>query len=141
MTQVARERDSKLLTGGDSEVFDKWSQSLASLAETIDRGVRYLSVRRAFVPRIAFLPVLVVPDGTLWGANYSSSGELKEDPTEESEITFYVGRKYHLPEKYRLREDKAYLTVTHLHVCTRSAVGDLLHRIANGGGIWQQLFP
>jgi hypothetical protein len=141
MTQVGRERDSKALTGGDAEVFDKWAQSLASMAEMIESAVRYLCVRRTFVPRVAFLPVLVVPDGTLWGAKYSSRGELMEDPTNESEITFYVGRKYDLPEKYRLPEDGPHLEITHLHVCTSTAVSDMLYRIVNGGGIWQQLFP
>ena len=132
---MGRERGNNTLTAGDSDVFDKWTQALASIAEMVERAVKHLSARRAFIPRTAFLPVLVVPDGTLWGAKYSSSGDLEEHPTKESEITFYVGRKYHLDD------DAGDLAITHLHVCTRSAVGECLHRIADGGGIWQQLFP
>jgi len=138
MTQVGRERETRgvrgQLTALDSEVFDKWAQSLSSIAEIVEWGVQHLVRRYATVPRIAFIPVLVVPDGTLWGAKYSENGRIEGDPTAESEIMFYIGRKYHI-------NHQADLVVTHLHIYTLSAVRDLLSGVVNGGGIWQQLFP
>jgi hypothetical protein len=87
------------------------------------------------VRQIAFLPVLVVSDETLWVADYSSRGDLQQPPFQVTEITYYLGRKY------RLERERASLTVTHLHITTRSRIRPWLEEIANGGGIWQELFP
>jgi hypothetical protein len=82
---------------------------------------------------IAFLPVLVVSDETLWVADYSSRGELQREPFEVSELTYYVGRQYPL--------QFATLSISHLHIITRSEIRTWLPGIAQGGGIWQELFP
>ena len=131
--EVKGERRGEMV-GGD-EVFDKWMQALASMADLIERGAEALSVRREDgVTQMAFLPVLAVPDGTLWVANYSTQGDLREEPFQAEEITFFLGRKY------SLTREKLTFAIAHLHVMTRTAVGNFLQNIADGGGIWQQLF-
>jgi hypothetical protein len=134
MNQVGRELISKAISASDRDAFDKWAQALSSIAELLDARARQ-PVKRPYVEHVAFLPVLVVPDGTLWGAKYSTDGSLAEDPTQQSEISFYVGRKF------SIGAPSADLTVTHLHICTRTAVSELLHQVTYGGGIWEQLFP
>ncbi len=84
MLQVRREVKGERrgeMVGGD-EVFDKWMQALASMAELIEGGAQALSVRPRDdgVQRMAFVPVLVVPDGTLWVADYSSRGQSATRP-------------------------------------------------------------
>jgi hypothetical protein len=137
--QVRREKKGKnagRMVSGD-EVFDKWTQSLASVGEMVESGAQELAAPPTQQPvqRIAFLPVLVVPDTTLWIADYSSRGDLRQTPFQSQEITFYLGRKY------RLKREQTWFTVTHLHIFTRTALGQWLENIAQGGGIWQELFP
>jgi hypothetical protein len=140
MRQVRREtkgeRKGQMVSG--DEVFDKWTQAVASLAEMIENGARQLG--RGFGPYqklryIAFLPVLVVPDETLWVADYSSHGQLRGEPFQVPELSYYLGRQYPLVSA------STALTITHLHIITRSRVRPWLEGIAHGGGIWQELFP
>ena len=109
---------------------------MASLAEVIESGASQLRKgTRQSLRYIAFLPVLVVSDETLWVADYSSRGELQREPFQVPEITYYLGRQY------ALEGQSATLTISHLHIITRSEIRTWLHGIAQGGGIWQELFP
>jgi hypothetical protein len=133
MRQIRRERRGNMASGDD--VFDKWMQALASLTELVEIGAHQLRTgARQSLRQIAFLPVLVVSDETLWVADYSSRGDLQRTPFQVADITYYLGRKYPLEREH------VSLTVTHLHITTRSAVRPWLEEIANGGGIWQELF-
>jgi hypothetical protein len=118
------------------DVFDKWSQSVASLAEMIESGASELRKgSRQDLKYIAFLPVLVISDETLWVADYSSRGELLREPFQVPDLTYYLGRQYPL-ERQRVT-----LAISHLHIVTRTEIRTWLHGIAQGGGIWQELFP
>ena len=138
MRQVKRETRGDrrgLMVGGD-DVFDKWAQAVASLVEMIETGAsQLLKGSRQSLRYIAFLPVLVVSDGTLWIADYSSRGELQREPFQVPELTYYLGRQY------ALEQQSAVLTISHLHIITRSEIRTWLHGIAQGGGIWLELFP
>jgi hypothetical protein len=138
MRQVKREmrgdRRGRMTSGDD--VFDKWTQAAASLAEMIESGARQLRMgARQSLQYIAFLPVLVVSDETLWVADYSSRGEIQREPFQVPELTYYLGRQY------ALEGQSAVLTVSHLHIITRSEIRNWLNGIAQGGGIWRELFP
>lgn len=134
MRQVRR-KDGKMISG--DEVFDKWTQSLSSLAERVSNGAKRLSggVPEARPTKIAFLPALVVSDNTLWVADYSSRGTLQADPKRVAHAHFYLGRRY------ELEREQTNVMVSHLHIVTRSAIGLWLQEMAAGGGIWQELFP
>jgi hypothetical protein len=133
MRQVFRDRNGKL-DGGD-DVFDKWAQALASAAEVVSDAAAEVSSRDGGKARAAaILPVLVVSDKTLWIADYASDGELQRDPFPIDTITYYLGRKYEPSGAF------VPFTISHLHIYTRSNVYALFHQIANGGGVWDQLF-
>jgi hypothetical protein len=138
MRQVKREtkgeRKGQMVSGDD--VFDKWTQAVASLAEMIESGASQLREgSRQSLRYIALLSVLVVSDETLWVADYSSRGKLQGQPFQVPEITYYLGRQY------ALEQQSVVLTISHLHIITRSEIRTWLHGIARGGGIWQELFP
>jgi hypothetical protein len=128
-------RDSKGNLDGGDEVFDKWAQALASAAEVIHDAAAEVSSLANGKPRaVAVLPVLVVSDKTLWIADYASKGKLQQDPFTIDDITYYLGRKY------RLSRELVEFTISHLHIYTRSNVYTLFKEIADGGGVWDQLF-
>lgn len=91
-TQVGKAGDDSI-AANDAEVFNKWSQALASAADLADDATEKGEQRNgAFLSLI--LPVLVVPDGTLWRANYESNGARIDDPVQTDRCSFFVGQYY-----------------------------------------------
>jgi hypothetical protein len=133
MRQVRRDKKGQMVAG--DEVFDKWTQALASIGEMIEDGAALLSTAPTHTKMIAFVPVLVVSDGTLWIANYSSRGDLQGAPFPYTDVTYYLGRKYWL------KREQVNFGISHLHIISRSAIRDWLAGIAKGGGIWDKLLP
>lgn len=136
MRQVGRVKG-KFAATNERDLFDKYQQAMASSADLIVDSATETRPRKATEIFAAVLPVLVVPDGTLWMARYSSTGSIERDPEPASELTFYLGRKYPIPF-----DPERTFTVTHLHIMTKTAVTDLLREMGQPqrGGIWELLF-
>jgi hypothetical protein len=135
--QVARARDGGFAAANERDLFDKYQQALASSADLITESAVELWARKVTQQLGAVLPVLVVPDGTLWRALYSSRGSLDRDPEQASEVTFFLGRRYPIQS-----DPNRAFTITHLHIMTKTAVTDLLRQIGQPrpDGIWRLLF-
>jgi hypothetical protein len=83
----------------------------------------------------AVLPVLIVPDGTLWVADYSEEGVLQRDPSLVNEATLFVRRTYS-----STFDDACVLS--HLHIYTRTGIEAFLDTIAHSkADFWEGLFP
>jgi hypothetical protein len=131
-SQIGRNDKGELLSG-DAQVFEKWSQALASADELIADAVYHYRKSDRGLLLTAVIPVLVVSDNTLWVADYSDDGELQGSPRQVSDALLYVGREYSRPLGITF-------TATHLHICTKSHVHSLLDDLAGGGAIWDALF-
>ena len=118
----------------DGEVYDKWSQALASASELIADAVHRYKESSMGVCITAVIPVLVVSDATLWVADYSDDGLLQSAPQQVDQALLYVGREYWKPMTV------AY-TVSHLHICTKAAVKTFFERIAADLPFWDSVFP
>lgn len=96
--QVGR-RDNKdaELVANDAEFFEKWSQALQSLDELIyeiaDRDVIHQIWDGTFHMATA-LPIVIVPDGTLWTVNYALDGSRDAPPSQTDRVSIYIGRSY-----------------------------------------------
>src|SRR5450759_4229763 len=73
----------------DSDVFGKLSQALNSANDLIqaaahgsDRGIHCV------------LPIIVVPDGTLWAMDYDSHGAVIAAPHQVDEATYFIGHSW-----------------------------------------------
>lgn len=137
MRQVRREtrglKAGQMVSGDD--VFDKWMQALASIAEMVDNGADILSSGpQQKLRHIAFVPCLVVSDSSLWVADYSARGELSRPPFQVDHVDYYVARKY------PLRREQVAFTISHLRITTRTQIRIWLENIARGGATWQELF-
>lgn len=131
--QVGR-NDKGDLVSGDGEVFDKWSQALASAEELISDSVYAYRNAEEGVQVTAVLPALVVSDETLWIADYSDEGLQVGPPTQVDEALIYLGREYYKPMS-------VCFTVSHLHVYTKRGVRHLLEHVANDDAFWERVFP
>lgn len=97
--QVGRRdnRDGEL-HANDAEFFEKWSQALQSLhdlvAEVSDR--EFIELRWNGKAHVALaLPVVVVPDGTLWSINYAENGQRQGSPAQTDRVSVFIGRSYY----------------------------------------------
>jgi hypothetical protein len=131
--QVGRTEQGEL-SSSDSQVYDKWAQALASADALIPDAVyrHKRSQRSAFLS--AVLPILVVSDQTLWAADYASDGQLVGAPRPIQSTTLFVGRVHR-------ETDGLPITISHLHICTRSELPRLLHSLLPGQATWNQIFP
>ena len=118
----------------DSEIYDKWSQALASASELLSDAVYHHSKFEMGFCITAVIPILVVSDDTLWVADYSDNGVLQSKPRQVDDALLYVGREYSKPMSISYN-------VTHLHVCTKTAVPKLLERITTDQNFWDSVFP
>ena len=119
---------------GDAEVYDKWSQALSSLAELASDACWYRDCSKSGFYLTALFPILVIPSGTLWVADYDMSGELSAEPHAVDEATVFLGREY-------WSAGAGSYNVSHLHICTVAGVRNLMRSFQASDDAWEQLFP
>lgn len=135
LAQVGRAKDS--LVASDADVFDKWSQSLASADDLMHRCY-WEGGHETNGTRIAstVVPAIVVPDGRLWSVEYSSSGERLSDPVPVAHRSFYVGKTYSM-EKLT----GASLTISHLEIFTFSGLASFITDTLRSSDGMAAIFP
>lgn len=134
-TQVGRTLNGDI-TSGDAEVYDKWSQALASSLDLLCLAAHEPEAKTGEVVTTVVLPVLVVANDTLWAADYSLKGERIDEPHQLNDCTIYIGKKYSFstsrhPLQHRL---------SHLHVFTKKGFDDFLQRMKQEDD-WDEFFP
>lgn len=125
------------LVSSDSETYDKWAQALASLGAEVKSALKIdAGILRH---QTAFLPILVVPDGTLWVVDYQPDGTPSANGPEQKECaTIFVDRSF--------EESGKTFTASHLHVFTEAGIAaffDTLVRRPDGSfdDWWDIAFP
>lgn len=108
---------------GDSEVYSRWAQALASVDELIWEGVEDGSSPAVPVAHSTVLPCLVVPDDRLWTVDYDKFGN-RSDPQKSNNCEYYVGKPSIFPKQPER------FVISHLHVLTVSGFAKLLAEIA-----------
>jgi hypothetical protein len=126
ITQVGRDTTGKL-NSRDGDVYDKWSQALSSANDLVgicqkdgDRSIRGFCFS-------CVVPVLVVPDGTLWSCEFDAGGNRRTVPTKVERAQLYVGREY-LIDTNGIGPGEPY-TLSHLEVVTLSGFGKLIEQL------------
>jgi hypothetical protein len=86
-------RTSDGFVGSDGDIFERWSQALASARDLAD-GVAITGNRSVSDVLALLVPVLVVPDGTLWHVDYQADGKMLEQPRRVDRCSYFIGRRY-----------------------------------------------
>lgn len=115
------------LVGPDSEIYDKWVQALASGAGLVVVPSGAPDHSREWR---AILPIVVVPDNTLWLAEHDENGTLKEPPKPAMAIDYFVGHEYLL--KLGNREFKYF--ASHVEFLTFTGLEERVAKMASGSG-------
>jgi hypothetical protein len=106
---------------GDSEVFEKWGQALSSLDHLIQEMEDMRGEGRRSAVSAAAMPILVVPNGTLWRTIYGEDGTRREDPIVVDRVSIFVGQAYGLG----LINPSDFL-VSHVEVMTEQGLVDFI---------------
>jgi hypothetical protein len=80
----------------------------------------------------AVLPVVVLPDESLWTVCYSDEGSIQEGPKMADECEYFVDRK--------LTVRGQNFVLTHIHFVTLRGFSGLLSRFVQDQRIWDRLF-
>lgn len=128
-----KDRKGKLEAASDDDIYDKYSQALASSVELVDTACR-LAQPRGF-GRVASLviPLVVVPDGLLWKVHYSAKGDLITEPSQVPECEFFVAKK--------LKSGDFHFVITHVHFVTMQGFSSFLAGLCSSPKIWEWMFP
>jgi hypothetical protein len=121
-------KEKKLCSDGDSEIYDRWAQALASSND--------LAVEAAQKPssgfRIFVMPMVVVPNGSLWTVNYNFDGDVASDPQQVQTCEFYVAHKIDIGPPF---------LITHIHFLTLDGLRSFFTEFANGDFYkWDRIF-
>jgi len=130
LAQVGRANDGTV-TANDAEVFEKWSQALASASDLVDVAAWEGEINHGtFISLV--VPILVVPNGTLWRVDYCEDGARDGDPTQVDRCSFFIGRYYEAGDRMR----GASLTISHLEFVTLSGLDDMTKSMLSPGNSW-----
>jgi len=122
----------------DSDIYDKWAQSISSAEELAMAGDTYAQDTGVAICLVAILPVVVIPDNLLWVAAYEDNGSISSDPSKKEHCELFVGRelgigKIQTPCFHRF-------VFSHVHFFTLSGFRSFLSSMAVNGPTWDQLF-
>jgi len=122
-----RSKDKKLCSEGDSEIYDRYSQALAS-----SRDLILAAFQKRAEPSYSFiLPLVVVPDDSLWIAEYDDNGKPNE-PKKINCCDYFVAYKTNVGIAFVL---------THVRFVTMTGLSDLLATFANSDfHVWDEIF-
>lgn len=109
-------RDHEIVVG-DSDIYEKWGQCVSSLTDLIreTEHMRLLSRPKEWLVATA-IPILVIPDGTLWRVSYADDGARIDNPQQVHRVSVFAGMKY------RLRKLADSLSVSHVEIMTESGL-------------------
>lgn len=125
LAQIVRDKQGKIL-GNDSEIYSKWSQALSSSDDLVAQCVTDGESKRDHYCFSTVVPVLVVPDGTLWRCAFDLDGNRTAEPEEVSRVPYYVGKE----SSYgKLVAAEGVFVISHLEIVTLSGLSELLKEL------------
>jgi hypothetical protein len=125
---------------GDSEVYEKWAQALASAEDLVWNSIHdhdhFSRGEKSKHSRSVVLPLLVVPNETLWVQDYDNDGTQMGTPKQVEHCEFSL---------WKMIEQKSpwlRFIFTHLHIFTLDGLANFLSSSSGLNSMWpNQLFP
>jgi hypothetical protein len=132
--QIGRTPGGDLATG-DSDVYEKWTQALASAFDLVTASVDDYKLTATPAAATVAIPILVIADDTLWTVDYSAEGSRLGEPTLADECEIFLGKDILTGPM-----GVAY-TFSHLLVFTKSKFDGYLDRLMTNDLYWNRIFP
>lgn len=130
--QVGRKADGTFLSS-DEEVFEKITQAVNGARDLVDAAHSRAKPRNAH----AVIPMLVVPDGTLWQVDYADDGAVAEGPKQVATATLFLKRVWGFERQ--LASPFSY-SISHLEIVVLSALGARTGYLMGPKGVFAQQY-
>lgn len=115
-----------------SEIYDRWSQALASAVELANAACTSACFRSP-VSRSIILPIVVIPNDSLWNVSYDEGGLIQGDPIKVDASEFFIERRIGLGSEP--------FVFTHIHFVTLRGFENLVSRFLTHHRKWDWVFP
>jgi hypothetical protein len=137
LAQVGRSTDKEAsIVASDSEVFDKWSQCLASADDLVRRSYWEPIVGKNSRLLTMVLPIVVVPNDRLWAVEYDNAGSINSDPKQVEHCSFFVDKEYAMGSV----AEPAY-KISHLEILTSNGLMHFVEQNLSSAEAMVDLFP
>lgn len=139
VAQIGRARDNSI-EHSDSDIYSKWSQAISSAQDLADMSYADAegSIQEGELFFLSFvLPLVVVPDETLWAAAFDHTGARISAPHKVERRSFFLNR--HLLAGGKL--SGMHYHISHLEFVTRSGLQKLIREFSSGDEALQAIFP
>jgi hypothetical protein len=124
----------KRLGGQEGDFSARWMQAISSAHELCQRAAS--AAQYDYQPvKSVIIPMLVVPDDSLWSVGYDHSGNLESDPMLTDEVCFYLNQRIAVYPNF------VGLRLSHLHFFTLRGLSKFLNDFHDDSPIWNAWFP
>lgn len=117
----------------ESEIYNRWTQALSS-ADELCKKAALVAENNTRVISTLVLPLVVVPDGSLWIAEYGTDGAIISGPAAVPSATLFVNHEV------VVRPQNNWMNLTHVHFFTFSGLRRFLAELHTAGS-WSDWFP
>lgn len=127
----------------DDDGYDAWNQALGSAADLALRGLEFKlghPTEPVFAATVT-LPIMVVPDGSLWQMEFGEDGEPIHAPIQVSHVTVFRDHNVRRTEKigtpfYRV------VRLPNIHFYTQTGLREFVEIVSNRHAMfWEYAFP
>lgn len=133
VNQISRSKDG-ILSGRDTEVFDKWSQAIASLVAYSQENRHIQSSEYEYELHV-FMPLLIVPDNRLWAVVYDETGNIAVPARQVDQVSIFVGKNY----KARDSQEHPELKISHIEFMTTSGFQQFIKSLTDENSLLYDL--
>ncbi len=134
--QVGRTPSGEIV-GGSADVYEKWAQALSSAHDLTYAACNDGNERTGKMALSLVFPVVVVPNGRLWSAQFDQGGSLLREPESVHRCPYFVGRSY-FHKSVSGGDD---LTLSHLEFVTLDGLGELVGSLCQTEADLKRAFP
>jgi hypothetical protein len=113
----------------EADIYKRWSQALASAVDPAKSAATNGSLKTAVIP------IVVVPDGTLWQVFYDEKGDLQGEPMRTDSTTFFVGHEIELIPR------NLWMKLSHVQFFTVAGLDKFLASLTTTTADWNEWFP
>jgi hypothetical protein len=117
------------------EIYKRWMQAVASSSDLLLSAHDEYTRMEVAECATFILPMVVVPEGSLWVIDYASSGEIMGDPQQATQVEFAISKTVSGPKMYG--ED--YL-ISHLEFVTEQGLVSRIQFLLRPDGL-RSVFP
>jgi len=134
--QIGKNAHDKSIISSDHGIYERWAQALSSADDLLQDAIHSGEKSDRGIDISLILPILVVPDGTLWVTSFDHQGNVISEPSQANRCSYFVDRNYD-PGILTRNEFK----ISHLEIVTLSGLEKLIDEIIGNNDKLNSSFP